>query len=354
MAHDSTDVWRLLEVSADDSAFLASLAGADAPRPNRKRKTLKSEIDYLRAKQVELSTELAQLQGRITAIPRDAIWQRRAYDQAMGAHRALQERAQLQDAVQQQLQQLHALEDEFVVSAKRTKMAPPSVLQQEAVLNANDREAALEALLQRQLEKLDSEWVRHRIYDAVDANAVLQSSHLEPHDDTVLLRFLRCEPYTLPSDTMASVLWTHLTQRSPPPGHDAETFHADLAYTRQDSILELPSRPTLESRLACRRWTQKGRTVIAWRSILCDAHKPHDPSHLIENAWGWAVAYPRGPDASYFAVFLSMTAPLSSSSSTQHADDVGLLTELLLKITQDNREQVTAFVHQAAQRAAPS
>ncbi|KDO24888.1 hypothetical protein SPRG_09532 [Saprolegnia parasitica CBS 223.65] len=121
----------------------------------------------------------------------------------------------------------------------------------------------------------------------------------------------------------------------------------------QDSILELPSRPTLESRLACRRWVQEDRTVIAWRSIVCDAHKPHNASHLIENAWGWAVAYPRGPDASYFAVFLSMTAPLSSSARRDD-DDVGLLTELLLKITQDNRDQVTAFVHQAAQRVVTS
>ncbi|OQR93887.1 hypothetical protein ACHHYP_02133 [Achlya hypogyna] len=331
--------WGADDEGVHDEAILASLLDADnepQPRKTRVRKSLKSEIDYLHAKQDELVTQLADLRAQRATVPAQAFWQRRAHDQALAAQRALRENEALKAALEGQLDLLHTLEG---VITKRPRLASFATrdngLWKQAILGVNDREARLEALMEHQRDKLETEWVRNGVYEALDANRVVQGSDIKGDAGGLLLEFIRCNPCPLDFTTMANVLWNHLTE--------VETFHPDLIYSRLDSVLPVPSRPTLESRLVSRRWRHDDRIVIVWRSIVEDQLIPHAPGHLIENTWGWAVAYARSATECYFTVFLSMTAPLSPPSTESPTLEAGVLTELLLKITDDNRAQTESL-----------
>ncbi|OQS01883.1 hypothetical protein THRCLA_05675, partial [Thraustotheca clavata] len=113
----------------------------------------------------------------------------------------------------------------------------------------------------------------------------------------------------------------------------------------EDVQLQGLAMPTIESRLVSRRWIQDDRIVIVWRSIIQDHLYPHEPTHLIENAWGWAATYARSPNECYLSVYLNMTPPIFPCPLQQ--PPIGTLTEMLLKVTDKNRDQVGEIIQKA-------
>ncbi|EQC28169.1 hypothetical protein SDRG_13996 [Saprolegnia diclina VS20] len=362
-ANDSDDV---LEVVDDDnvdvhdlSAFLAELPafGPVPAAPTKKRRAHdgpKEEIAYLRQKQLALATQLVRLTQATSIVDSDnGAWQRRAVNQQHAVQRALQENARLRELLEGQLKLVQALERVLIKRPRLSLFPKCSAL--DAVLGIAEREASLEALFQAQYDTLEMHWVRHGLFQYTDSGDATRKANIESlaFGGTMHLNSLLGTPCSLPFMALSDILWDLMTNEVAPSCQLLEEFHPQLRYLRYDMELHDSKLPTLESRLAHRRFNEPNRVVLLTRSIVDDGVFPHTPGHLIENRATWSVISYKGPNECYLAVYVNVALPIFPVDIEAMQPAAGTLTELLLQLTASNSERFGARVQDAIRTRHP-
>ncbi|OQS06566.1 hypothetical protein THRCLA_20347, partial [Thraustotheca clavata] len=155
--------------NTDSNTVLSSIIWSPKPcsKPKVKRR-LKNELDYLRIKVKELLQELEGLQGQnnSNSLEKNA-WEFRARQQALLVQQSLQENKYLKEAIQGQIALLSALQSVMIKQPKLAPFPTTNIQWKHAILGVTEREATLEALMQHQYDKLDTEWISNGIYDAI-------------------------------------------------------------------------------------------------------------------------------------------------------------------------------------------
>ncbi|OQR82343.1 hypothetical protein ACHHYP_16197 [Achlya hypogyna] len=292
-------------------------ATLDPPSPRRgkrRNREPKAELEYLRAKHEALTEQLTALQALqpVEVTP----WQSRAISQARQVQRSLQENAQLKEEVADQLELIQMLERALQRLPKLSDFPVNGILWMQAVLGRDRRCAAAEALMARQYERLEGEWIRLGLFAAYERNELLHKSYIESNDDRLQFNFVHCVAMATDYETMADILWTDKT--------------TGKVQTTADAKLPAPSDAKLGSRLILRRYIEKDRIVLLWRSILHDELYPHADGQLIDNRCGWVVVYPKGPHTCYIQGYVTQMTPSLPAAGAGPA--VGTLTELFLQV----------------------
>ncbi|EQC28170.1 hypothetical protein SDRG_13997 [Saprolegnia diclina VS20] len=333
------------EVSSDDSATRET-----RQMKRRLAGNPKEEIEYLQSKHRYLTRQLHTLQERQALVPTDDPWKGRALEQARAAQRSRQENLRLKAMLEDQLKVLEALQR---VIAKKPRLSTfPTMADAQwkhGVLDVLDREASLEALMQHQLEKLETAWIRHGLFDAVEANEAVLRSHVETKgQENMTLHFVHCTHIPLDYIAMANLTWEHMTTKLRSKRSEVlEVYHPDLIYVKHFGDLPDPTMPTLEARVVYRRWMQSDRVIIAWHTILDDKLLPHSRGNLVENRFGWSVTHRKSPDESMLAVYGTMTTPSMHIDDESAQPAVGTLTELLLQMSKENGEKFGSRIRDA-------
>ncbi|KDO21998.1 hypothetical protein SPRG_12857, partial [Saprolegnia parasitica CBS 223.65] len=176
----------------------------DSATQAKKHARPKHEIEVLHAKHMELQRQLQLLQ-LLRAPPRPLTpWQARAMRQAEAAQRTLQENSRLKRLVNEQRKVLAALE--------RSLRKCPRLLSRDPTIHTEDDDTTpFKRLLQRQYDKMESEWIQRRLYDGTTP---LRHTTLERStEDGAIASFHFVAKMIAPLDytSMAHVFWTHKT-----------------------------------------------------------------------------------------------------------------------------------------------
>ncbi|EQC35324.1 hypothetical protein, variant [Saprolegnia diclina VS20] len=349
--NDDTSIESLSDFLATTVDF--GLATSATSTSRKRRASPKEELAYLRVKHADLVAQYSALQS---AQPwEESSWKAKALAQAQNAQKARHENESLKTTLHESLKLLQALQH---VLHKRPKLAHFPIretdeendLWRRAILRTTQRHSDLERLMALQYDKLETEWIRHGLFDAIDTNTPLKSSLVQSaaDDNAMELHFLRTALCPLPFRAMADLLWDHMTSNVP--GTTQELLYAfepDLVYIRLTTELSDAAMPALESRLAGRRWTEADRVVIAWRSIIEDRLVPHDDNHLIENRVGWVTVHARSETECFFALYAKSTTPMFPQALRAQQPAVGTLTEIMLRLHRDNSVKFAALMKQA-------
>ncbi|KDO24886.1 hypothetical protein SPRG_09530 [Saprolegnia parasitica CBS 223.65] len=364
-ANDSDDVFEVVDddnLDAHDlSAFLAELPAFGLPPPAQTKKRRahdgpKEEIAYLRQKQLTLATQLGRLKQRAEMSIDDtdsASWQQRAVHQQHAVQRARHENTRLRELLESQLKFVQALQRVLI---KRPRLSLfPRCAAHGAVLGLSEREASLEVLFQAQYNKLETHWVRHGLFESTDSGDAMRKTNIESlaFGGTMHLNSLLGTPCSLPFMALSDILWDLMTSELAPSCQLLEEFHPQLRYVRHDMRLHDPKLPTLESRLAHRRFNEPNRVVLLTRSIVDDGLYPHTQGHLIENRATWSVISSKGPNECYLAVYVNVALPIFPADVEAMQPAAGTLTELLLLLTASNSERFGARVQDAIRNRHP-
>ncbi|KDO24895.1 hypothetical protein SPRG_09539 [Saprolegnia parasitica CBS 223.65] len=341
------------------SAFLAPTvdfgdhtSSSDAS-PARKRpyQRPKQELDYLRIKHETLVQKLQLLQSQLATAEDTQPWKARAIEQAQSVQRSLQENARLKEMVTDQIQVIEALEKVLTKRPKFGTFPPADVAWKQAILSDTNREEDLEALLQHQYDKLNSEWIRYGLHDARDRRlhmrkAFVQSASEDASDDAII--FLGSKTVPLDFITMSNVVWAHKSNPVCDNSTVLQAFHPDLVYIREDIVLPDPSMPVLEARIAMRRYVETDRVVTVWRSIIDDKLHPHKDGHLICKREGWSVLHADADGSeSNMQMCMRLHMPIIPHALQAIQPAVGTLTELLLQAAEVNRDRFGCTLHRA-------
>ncbi|KDO24892.1 hypothetical protein SPRG_09536 [Saprolegnia parasitica CBS 223.65] len=311
-----------------------------------RRERPKQEIEYLHAKHADLQRQLQLLQ--LLRAPPKALqpWQERAMRQAEAAQRTLQENSRLKNLVEDQLKVIHTLERILTKRPRLSTFGGSHIDGKHPVLGVANHEVDLEQLLQQQYDKMDSEWIRRRLYDAA---APLKQATLErsADGDTIGLGFVAKMKIPLDFQSMADVLWSHKTGLLGPACTVLHAYHPNLVYTQEITPLPDATMPMLETRDGVRRFDEANRVVILWRSIIEDEANPHGAGHLIGSRWGWLVVEP----VSRFECCLQGSMTTLTPTFPSHIDAVtpaiGTWTELLLQASQENKQNFGGIMQTA-------
>ncbi|OQS00225.1 hypothetical protein THRCLA_21718 [Thraustotheca clavata] len=312
----------------------------------RRRPTPREELDYLKVKQFELQNQLQKLQLQQTLETTDSdSWKARAIAQAQFAQKAKHENARLKSIVEEQLKMIEGLEHLILKRPKISNLTTDEMLWKQAILGHENRYQDLLSLMQFQYEKLETEWIRHDLYNYLERGDSVHKSFVQgsSDDETMDLNFIRCNSIPLDFRVMADILWEH-TSRTIPNVHEVlEVFDPYLVYSREDMEFGHPFMPILEARVAGCRWIEEDRVVFAWRSILEDKLIPHNERNLIDNRSGWQT----GPNKCYVSAYSKLTTPIFPVVLKATQPPVGTITELLLQTNKANSEQYGAIMKKA-------
>ncbi|EQC28180.1 hypothetical protein SDRG_14005 [Saprolegnia diclina VS20] len=253
--------------SDDDSAIQA-----------KKQARPKHEIEILHAKHNELQRQLQLLQ-LLRAPPKPVTpWQARAMRQAEAAQRTLQENSRLKRLVSDQRKVLSALE-RSLRKCPRLESPSPSYAEDTTLF---------QHLLQQQFDKMESEWIQRRLYDA---SAPLRHTTLErsPEDGAIAsFRFVAKMSAPLDYKSMAQVFWTHKTGLLGPSCSVHRTIDHNIVYMRELARYADLGVPVMETHDCFGRFLEPGRVVMVWRSLgQGETITPHGADHLVGHRWGW-------------------------------------------------------------------
>ncbi|OQR85676.1 hypothetical protein ACHHYP_11563 [Achlya hypogyna] len=312
----------------------------------RLRTTPKEELEYLHSKQRYLLGQLHRLQATVAQAPSSDPWQKRAQNQAQAAQRALQENARLKAALEDQLKMIQALERVF---QKKPKVVDPTPKHgdllpwRRAILGVSNREADIEALLRSQYDKLDTEFIRHHVYqlrDTLTDETPVKREFVQSQSDSILLHFVKCKRWPINFVQYSQILWDFVSLNTRIQGKvkvDSErlqSFQNDtIVYTRHvaNAWIDGIDIPPVEGRTAAMRFVEPDRVVIVWKSIAEDALVPFmSDRHIRDNKCGWAVITPHGPDACSLAAYSNLTTPVFPTTTS------GAMTEMILSLYETN------------------
>ncbi|KDO24896.1 hypothetical protein SPRG_09540 [Saprolegnia parasitica CBS 223.65] len=328
------------------SAFLASttdFGGGTKPTKGGYQRP-KEELEYLKRKHDALTQQLHALHAQQALVPVSSRWALRAVEQTQLAQRSLLENKRLKEMVEGQLQMITSLQKMLLKHPALTTFRPSTGL---CILGIEHRRQEVDALMAYHLERLESEWIRHRLYEALDDDTPLnQLTVLEPATTPeIRLSYVGSQRMPLDFRTMGDVLWDHKLGDHHPVSEILERFNDNLVYVREENALHDSDAPVLESRSIVQRIQQDQRVVMLWRSILEDRLYPHGPNRLIANRMGWVVVHPRSHNECVLQTVVVMSTPIASSLMVQPA--VGTLTELVLHTSEANRRKFGVGLHNA-------
>ncbi|EQC25961.1 hypothetical protein SDRG_16179 [Saprolegnia diclina VS20] len=338
----------LLDDDSDQlSAFLASTTdfGDGAKRAKGGYQRPKEELEYLRRKHDVLTQQLHALHAQQALVPVSSRWAVRAIEQTQLAQRSFLENKRLKEMVEGQLQMISSLQKMLLKHPSLSTFRPSTGL---SILGIAHRREEVDALMAYHLERLESEWIRHRLYEALDDESPLnQLTVLEPSSTSPEIRLSYVGSQCMPLDfrTMGDVLWEHKLGDHHPISEILERYNDDLVYVREENELQNSDAPVLESRSIVQRIQQAQRVVMLWRSILEDRLYPHAPNRLVANRMGWVVIHPRSQNECILQTVVVMSTPIASSLMVQPA--VGTLTELVLHTSEANRRKFGVGLHNA-------
>ncbi|OQR89214.1 hypothetical protein ACHHYP_06416 [Achlya hypogyna] len=337
----------------------ASLRTALRP-PKRQRTRLKDELEYLRGRHMQLAAELSALQATARSFAPPAFWKGRAQSQARAVQQAQAENQQLREALESQLRVVASLQRLF---AKKPKLCTFPSLEDWRLpsLGVSRRHETLEELLRHQCDQLSSHWVRYGLHDAESHDeSVLQANvTVMGHGDGLVLDCIKCATYPAPSSQIGNIVWALLNCRQSIDVSKTlqkkavEVFSDALVYTQflGDYTLSPSSThgrlPTIESRIACRRYVDEDKVVIIWRSILDDALFPWPSHHLKGNECGWVVISNHGPSKARLVSYSNVTPPMMSSAANGSAIRPGMLTESIVQQVEDCLQAVDVIIEKA-------
>ncbi|OQR95521.1 hypothetical protein ACHHYP_00083 [Achlya hypogyna] len=322
-----------------------------SPKPVRRRTKRrphgrpKEELAYLRDKHDELKKQLDALHANshpVTATP----WQARAVHQIKGARRALRENARLKELLTEQLQVIDALER---VLKKRPQLSTyqASEAWRYAILGVAERAQSIEQILAEQLERLESLWVYHGLFVALERGEEMRKSVMQSTVADGSLQLLSCATFTMPLDycAMSDVIWNLKVGADAPSSIEVlERFGPDICYYREVTTLNAATQPTMESRTVVQRFVRPTHIVFVWRTILEDQAVPLDPNRLINNLSGWSVVHAKSETECVLQGCMIQAAPVVPPSLQS---TVGALTEVLMQSVADAKVKFGQQVHAA-------
>ncbi|OQS04232.1 hypothetical protein THRCLA_03523 [Thraustotheca clavata] len=330
--------------SPPPSSSTAPSSDSDTSQPKRRNKRKqyngpKEELEYLKKKQTELTEELEKIQSKQELAPPQSIWQSRAKEQIQFAQRSIQENTRLKEMIQDQLKMIHVLD---MVFKKRPKLSqfPSGDLWKQAILGTTGRESTAELLLQQQYERLDSEWIRHGLYQCIDRDEIMRKSFIQSAPNDEFIQLHSCGSFTMPIDfkSMADILWRFKTTPSPASQCEIiQTFDPDTVYVREKVKLPDPNMPMVEMRSVLRRYFETNRVVFVWRAILDDQLHPHEAGYLIGNRSGWSVLQEKSEMECFMQGYITVSTPIFPPALESYQPTPGTLTELLLEAAQEHR-----------------
>ncbi|OQS06567.1 hypothetical protein THRCLA_01388 [Thraustotheca clavata] len=328
--------------SASSSIQLASRSIRRRLAPNPKE-----EIKYLQSKHRYLVRELQSLQEKqVVALADRNPWKLRAIAQAQAAQRSIQENERLKMLLQDQIKVIEGLEKVIAKRPKNSEENLQSKLWRQAILTTEHRMTDLEELMRLQYDRFETEWIRHRMYEAMDTSDFVLKTFVENNGPGMTLNFVHCCPVSLNFVDMAEILWDHMTLKGT---HSTliHSFHTDLVYLMHSIHLPDKSMPVLSSRIIYRRWIEGDRVIIAWQSIQEDPLNPHDPNDLIDTRGGWAATHVKNANECFLSVYGYMETPEMQTSNASNLPAIGTLTELLLKVSKENGDEFSHRVHKS-------
>ncbi|EQC25960.1 hypothetical protein SDRG_16178 [Saprolegnia diclina VS20] len=336
------------EPSSSPSSSSSSPSSTLPTAPTKRmRTTPKEELEYLHSKQRYLLTQLKTLQAAVIVPTDDDPWHKRAQNQAQAAQRALQENVRLKAAYEDQLKMIQALERVFQKKPKLTHPTPKHhdlLPWRRYMLGVENREEDLEAILRHQYDKLDTEFIRHKVYPLRDSlvgdDTLTTREFVESTADNIVLHLVRCKRWPIDYESFSRILWDFVSLNVKIPvknkvdSERLQSFQNDtLVYTRHTARTwsEHMDIPPVEGRTASMRFVEKDRVVIVWKSIADDALVPFsDQVHVKDNKAGWAVITPDGPHGCRLAAYSRLTTPVLPSMQR------GSMTETILSLYATN------------------
>ncbi|OQS00228.1 hypothetical protein THRCLA_06125 [Thraustotheca clavata] len=312
----------------------------------RIRTSPKEELEYLQSKHRYLISELRKLQAA-TAMTTNDPWQKRAKSQAQAAQRAIQENTRLKAALEDQIKVIQALEKVFQKKPRLTEAAAEKIADlvpwRRSILGLHNREGDLEALLRYQYDKLDTEFIRRKVYhmrDNMVGDELVRSEQVESSNDNIIIHLIRCKQWSINFIEFSQILWGYISLNVRMPTKikvDSEllqSFKNDtIVYTRHlsNGMCEQLKIPPLEGRTAAMRFEERDRVVIVWKSIVDDALVPFRDDYVVkDNKMGWALITADGPNECKVAVYSTLTTPVFPNYTS------GTMTEIILNLYKAN------------------
>ncbi|EQC28179.1 hypothetical protein SDRG_14004 [Saprolegnia diclina VS20] len=340
MAHISAFLATTSDFGLDASALPTSThdtpssPSCDEPLlPSKKRSRPKHEIEHLHATHAELERQLQLLQ--LLRPPSKALgpWQARAIHQAEAAQRSLHENSRLKDLVAEKRKLLDAVER---ILTKRPRFA----------LTEPSHDEKMEQRLQLQLDQMDSEWIRRRLYDATPSTR--ETTIERSAKDGAIVSFGSVAKLVAPLDfeSMGELLWAHKASYLGPSCRVQRAAHKNLAYTRELVHIADFSLPALETQDCFRRFVEPDRIVILWRSLSDDEDIALPAAgHLIGHRWGWLEIERKNTWET--TVRCSMTTQIPSLPATEPISAASAWSERLMQWSLANKEAVGNIIQAA-------
>ncbi|EQC28181.1 hypothetical protein SDRG_14006 [Saprolegnia diclina VS20] len=246
-----------------------------------KRSRPKDEMARLQATHVELERQLQLLQ--LLRRPQRTLtpWQARARRVAEAAQRSLQENSRLRRLIDDQRKVLDTLERAVT---KRPRCAPLDSTSDGSAV------AKIPQLVLDHYDKMESEWIRRRLYDA---KAPLRQMTVERSAvDGTMRSFSMVAKMSAPLDytSLGDLFWTHKTGFLGPSCTVQHTITDDVVCTRE--LIHRPDVPelVLETHDCLGRFHEPGRMVMVWRSLSAnETITRHGADHLVGHRWGWLM-----------------------------------------------------------------
>ncbi|KAF0697881.1 Aste57867_11464 [Aphanomyces stellatus] len=303
------------------SVIAVSSNEASAVRqPKRKRITLKQEIAYLKTKQLELQAQLEALKPKMaTAI--QTMWEVRAKDQLVESQKAQRKTQRSERCCETGSSKTAQALERVLKKKSRLEMTPNFSVdewrQWRLDTNRARRHDAIKAITDHMLGKLDSEFIQNGIFDL----KVEQSGRRSRPGNASIMKSRGEVLLEVDDDGMGKMAYlrTHSTRIR---RRTLKTAVCSFA-RKADGSFAWPFKPTE----LC--------TVLVYRSILDDAHVPHDANQWHDNLLGWITLERCPTDATktlqrYFYQSTIAITPMRATQWFMVQVDPGQATDFLL------------------------
>ncbi|OQS00223.1 hypothetical protein THRCLA_21717 [Thraustotheca clavata] len=312
------------------SDFLSSTIDFGKPS-KRSYQRPKEALDELRAQEKQLLQQLQNVKFKKQLVPINSRWKTRAIEQAQCAHRARLENKRLRELVQGQIEVIQSL-DRLL---KKQEKIPKTMI---GVLQIENRQTDLEALMKYLYDQIELEWIRHRLHDAREKNEEIVCTFTQSnYGDYVKLHNHSSVAMPLNYIAMSNLLWNHNLSAHHPVCEVLNAYHEDLLYLRENFTSKSLSVPTLESRHGMRRYIEPNRVVFLWHSIMDDALQPHEKDHLICNRTGIVILYPKGKNECTLQTYITMSTPTIPDSLQSTSPSLSVLNQLIVEVAEAHR-----------------
>ncbi|OQS05410.1 hypothetical protein THRCLA_02454 [Thraustotheca clavata] len=290
---------------------------------NVSRKRQREELEYLRAKVVELEVHLQKLQEvqEITPpkpVTEESPWKTVALQMKSEKEAAIAEREHLKLNLQTQIEFGKSLE---ALIKKRPKLTVLPKLENDQwkmyrlVENPALRREAVQNITSQVYDGLSGAMIESGLLDREDDFALYAPSLSKYFDDQLITTAALCQTIPFEYTLVARMTWLLLTagcslERSS--FHRLETFDEDTIYIANEGRWEFLLNQT---RLLMRRFIESNRIIFVMRTILEDELTPHSPEALVTNKCAWFMLEPTSEGHTRIKFYQKSTLPMVQSEA---------------------------------------